>query len=239
MWNYQYDKSCEKQGKALIFNLYSENEGGSIDVTNLTSTLGNYYGFDVEVCTQKTYNEIHNKLTDAGLENYEKYNCIMVVMLAHGNNVGICAEDQTFQTSELWVPFTKCTTLIGKPKIFLIQACRGNLQDSGLQVDSSRSISSIILPRMTDILIIYSCFEGYVSYITSEGTPFIKELCKEMIKEDNRELEFCQILTIVNYKISSYYNFGGDGKEVLKKQAPTYVSSLRKGLYFSPKIIKK
>ena len=51
-------------------------------------------------------------------------------MLSHGSEGNIYAYDKAYETSVLWEQFTgdKCPSLIGKPKLFFLQACQGRLK---------------------------------------------------------------------------------------------------------------
>ena len=62
-------------------------------------------------------------------------------------------------------------SLIGKPKLFLIDACRGKIEMKAATVSmlAAESTTSEI-PTHSDILISYSTVEDFVSY-TSESNP--------------------------------------------------------------------
>lgn len=49
--------------------------------------------------------------------------CLMVVVMSHGEPGHLHSRDTIYQTQELWLRFTgdKCPTLVGKPKLFFIQ----------------------------------------------------------------------------------------------------------------------
>lgn len=49
--------------------------------------------------------------------------CLVIVVLSHGDLNKIYAKDQSYPTETLWIKFTgdQCTTLAGKPKLFFLQ----------------------------------------------------------------------------------------------------------------------
>lgn len=69
--------------------------------------------------------------------DYTDHDCIFVVVLSHGNPGIIYARDVPYEPEfKLWGQFTgkKCPTLAGKPKLFFIQACRGEGLDGGVML---------------------------------------------------------------------------------------------------------
>lgn len=73
-----------------------------------------------------------------------------------------------FNTDELFEYFTatKCATLIGKPKLFFIQACQGEKFDDGaLAHDAPKEGGGgrlVRIPNYADILIFYSTYPGRI-----------------------------------------------------------------------------
>lgn len=101
---------------------------------------------------------------------------MVVAVLTHGEEKNfVSAKDKYYEFDETIVnPISKNITLLGSPKIFIINACRGDernvyVNDShhpGMEVDScpirlltdQNKIKSI--PYMKEILKLYSCYEG-------------------------------------------------------------------------------
>ncbi|XP_039277593.1 basic helix-loop-helix transcription factor amos-like isoform X2 [Nilaparvata lugens] len=75
--------------------------------------------------------------------DHSEYDCFVVAILSHGGNGYINAYDHPYKPDILWTKFSadNCKTLVGKPKLFFIQACQGSELDNGItlsvQTDSS------------------------------------------------------------------------------------------------------
>ena len=167
--------------------------------------------------------------------------------MSHGGENGeIHAADDKYPVQELWENFLgdNCKSLIGKPKLFFIQACRGSNIDPGvslkhkfsdeLQVDSTETVN--VIPKLADLLVMYSTAEGHYSFRnTVYGSWFIQALCKEL--KAGLQENFMHILTRVNKSVAfekqskTTTNIELDGA----KQMPNIVSMLTKSIFFFDK----
>src|SRR5690349_382479 len=121
--------------------------------------------------------------------------------MSHGDEDGkIFAADGLFTVQELWSPFVgnNCSSLIGKPKLFFIQSCRGKMTDPGVllkprkmsdTVDAKRFQEYFAIPTLADLLVMYSTAEGYYSFRNPlDGSWFIQALCDELRENRNGDL---------------------------------------------------
>lgn len=126
------------------------------------------------------------------------------------------------------------------------QACRGNeYEDSvtpasgpdsepALEVEDGCGVQT--LPAGADFIMCYSVAEGYYSFREIfNGSWYIQDLC-ELLQQYGNSLEFTELLTLVNRKVSMRTvtmrrNVDAYGK----KQMPCFSSMLTKKLYFRPK----
>lgn len=99
-----------------------------------------------------------------------------MAVLSHGEEKNyVSAKDKYYEFDETLVnPIAKNITLLGSPKIFIINACRGYernvyVSDSSLSEMEVDSCPTCILsdqhkikniPYMKEILKLYSCYEG-------------------------------------------------------------------------------
>ncbi|KAM5159063.1 caspase-6 isoform 3-T3 [Callospermophilus lateralis] len=174
---------------------------------------------------------------------------------SHGEGNHIYARDDKIDIQTLTGLFKgdKCKSLVGKPKIFIIQACRGNQHDVPVtpldvvdhQTDKLDNVTEVdaasmyTLPAGADFLMCYSVAEGYYSHReTVNGSWYIQDLC-EMLGKYGSSLEFTELLTLVNRKVSQRrVDFCKDPNAIGKKQVPCFASMLTKKLHFSPKSSK-
>lgn len=113
--------------------------------------------------------------------------CVVFVVLSHGHMGTFSTNDGIYLLDNVFDAFTadKCKSLAGKPKIFIVQACRTNQEESedrgvdkgirfgdGKIMASSRALKDFTdshkenvqinysLPRHSDFLIYYSTQPG-------------------------------------------------------------------------------
>lgn len=174
--------------------------------------------------------------------------------MSHGGDDGkIYASDFEFDVSEIWTPFVgkHCPSLIGKPKLFFIQACRGTLADFGVFMkvkpkpelenvrENSDSIDSevakeqtFVIPNLADLLVMYSTSEGHVSFRNpNDGSWFIQSLCIELSENSHEELLL--ILTGVLRRVAFNYQSDIEKNQDYDagKQMPVFMSMLTKTFY--------
>ncbi len=135
-----------------------------------------------------------------------------MVVLSHGEHDKIFCSDSDYRPEDLWNPFTadKCPTLAGKPKIFFIQACRGDQLDSGTkltrtQTDSrshaGQDKSPYVIPNRADFLIVFSTAPGYYSWRnTQEGSWFIQTLTT-VLSEYKNQKDLLSMMTIMTRRV--------------------------------------
>ena len=63
-------------------------------------------------------------------EKHKSSNCFVMVIICHGNNKGQLKDvnkRKAWDIEELIADLSKVETLVGKPKIMILQCCRGGL----------------------------------------------------------------------------------------------------------------
>ncbi|NWU99840.1 CASP6 protein, partial [Upupa epops] len=255
----QYKMNHQRRGLALIFNhehfywhlRLPERRGTFADRNNLIRSLTDL-GFEVRCFDDLKAEEVLQKIYEASKDDHSNADCFLCVFLSHGENDHIYAYDAQIKIEALTVMFKgdKCQSLVGKPKIFIIQACRGDKHDDPViaQDSTDSSSKSIVnetevdaagvytLPAGADFIMCYSVAQGYYSHReTVNGSWYIQDLCEELRKHGS-SLEFTELLTVVNRKVARRkVDACRDISAIGKKQIPCFASMLTKKLYFPPK----
>ncbi|ELR50146.1 caspase-8 [Bos mutus] len=251
-----YRMTSKPRGYCLIFNNYDFSIARKQvpELQDLKDRTGTDFDADA---LDKTFRELHFEIvhykdqTAKGicevLESYQKKDhknkdCFICCILTHGNKGIIYGSDgQEASIYELTSYFTglKCPSLIGKPKIFFIQACQGDKYQKGvavetdseqmeayLEVDSSPQKRYI--PDEADFLLGMATVKNYVSYRNIwNGAWYIQSLCQNLRERCPRGEDILTILTKVNFEVSKL-----DDKQRMAKQMPQPTFTLRKKLFF-------
>ncbi|KAM9085122.1 caspase-8 isoform 3-T4 [Megaptera novaeangliae] len=206
---------------------------------------------------RKTFSELHfeivhykdytaKKICEV-LKSYQSMDhnnkdCFICCILSHGDKGIIYGSDgQEAPIYELTSYFTgsKCPSLLGKPKIFFIQACQGDNYQRGIAVETDSeqkeaylemdsSLQKRYIPDEADFLLGMATVNNCVSYrSTMEGTWYIQSLCQSLRERCPRGEDILTILTKVNFEVSNK-----DDKKNMGKQMPQPTFTLRKKLFF-------
>ncbi|KAM9470567.1 caspase-3b [Clarias gariepinus] len=238
-----YRMDFPKLGKCVIINNknfakhtgMNERNGTDVDAGNIIKVFSEL-GFKTVNHNDQTVSQMRELLTSVSREDHSMSAMFVCVILSHGDEGVIYGTDGSLQLTELTGLFRgdRCHSLVGKPKLFIIQACRGTDLDPGIETDSvSDSESTHRIPVEADFLYAYSTAPGYYAWRnTANGSWFISSLC-EMLSKYGRELEIMQLMTRVNRKVALEFQSSSTTPGFSdKKQIPCIVSMLTKDLYF-------
>ena len=125
-----YNMNHPLRGVAIIFNHkhfdtrlgLKTRIGTDTDRENLRITL-RQLDFEVRIYNDLQYREMENILEELSHADHTYSDCIMVIVMSHGELGILYSSDQPYKPDRLWSRFNaeKCPTLAGKPKIFLVQ----------------------------------------------------------------------------------------------------------------------
>ncbi|CAG5136338.1 unnamed protein product [Candidula unifasciata] len=151
-----YCFSHPRRGVAVII-LYSqdfkggERPGWKIDKENLQRTFS-HLGFRVDIYQDLNKQDLMVHLQKVSREDHSDCDCFVLAVSSHGQecHVGgvredtILTIDTSIKTREVVDMFTNkaCPSLTGKPRLFFIQACRGQKLDHGHEILPEKSTSN-------------------------------------------------------------------------------------------------
>lgn len=243
--SFRYSLNYSSIGQCIIINNknfdrrtgMNQRNGTDVDAGNAMKVFGKL-GYKVKVYNDQTVDQIKQVLTSVSQEDHSCSASIVCVLLSHGDDGVFFGIDASVELRSLTSLFRgdRCPSLVGKPKLFFIQACRGTDLDSGIETDSLPDGSTTArIPVEADFLYAYSTAPGYYSWRnTQTGSWFMQSLC-EMISKYGRELEILHIMTRVNHKVAVEFESVSNSPGFdAKKQIPCVVSMLTKEMYFTP-----
>jgi len=115
-------------------------EGAENDIPRLDALLKSL-GFKTTILQNLKKDKMCKKLEKVAKEDHSKFHCLVVAISTHGsNNFRIFgADDEYVSIIELMELFNgqKCPSLLGKPKIFIVQACAGRKENTAVLSYSS------------------------------------------------------------------------------------------------------
>ncbi|CAI8040687.1 Caspase-3 [Geodia barretti] len=140
-----YKMSSKPRGMALIINNRNftcgmkERVGTNKDAENLFS-LFNWLGLATMRKDNLTGKAITKEFEDLSRRDHSAYDCVVIALLTHGISGRLYSTDgDLVPIEELTKCFdgVNCPSLIGKPKVFIVQACRGGKFDYGVDSEST------------------------------------------------------------------------------------------------------
>ena len=127
-------------GICLIINMQTfggkipQRKGAELDVSNLQNTFDNL-SFEVRTFPNLSKSNLIEKLIYFSEMDHKDYGVFFCIIMSHGNdkNEIYTTDNEAININEIQDYFTpkNCPSLRGKPKIFIIQACRGESKDRG------------------------------------------------------------------------------------------------------------
>ena len=206
-----------------------DRRGSQVDEDNLCITW-EHLQYDIWILKNLTASELTRQLMQIALQNHEKYDSFVCCILSHGYLDGVYGTDsKPVKINDITSLFkgTFCPTLADKPKLFFIQACRGDDEDRRvvLQKDAKGDSDNAFchsLSNEADFLFGYATPPGNVSWRSPRyGSWYVSKLC-EVFVDYAPQQDLLSMLTIVNHKVSEAYTTQG------YKQCPVPVTLLRK-----------
>ena len=230
------------------------------------------FRFSVKCYDNLTTQKMRKRLDKVAKKDYSAYDCLIVAILSHGDNGMLYGTDSeagkdrkadtnnalAVESLSTYFDGERCPSLKGKPKLFILQACRGMKYDNGEErVDGGDTQENMCLeiqaeienlkthlnrpqtmeeedaghklPITADILYVYSTAPGYVAWRNAEnGSVFIQTFI-DVLKQQYEHRHLTDMLTMVNKNVAEEYESSKG-----YKQMPSFTSQLRETLYIRP-----
>lgn len=211
----EYHIGSGRRGKCVIFNYkkfesrvrITERTGTDKDVERLSILFGEL-GFDIILHNDLTKQQTFKELENLGDQDYTQDDCFVCWILTHGDDHGLLytADGGKMHEDTFMSPFREIDGLLGKPKLFFFQACRGDRVDKGKTLVYDRADSSAAtcrIPTNADFLVAYSTVPGFLSWSHRvNGSWFVQAVCCVLERSTGSEdllallTEACRIVAL-------------------------------------------
>ncbi|CAG5131086.1 unnamed protein product [Candidula unifasciata] len=149
---FKTNHGTKKENEKVIY--CSDREGSSYDKDNL-EVLFTQLGFLVQTVNNQTKEDMEKIFKEECEKNHREYDCFILIILTHGHKGIVFGSDgysvikannelehhNYIRVKDIKNMFCSIKSLRGKPKLFFIQACRGDAYDKG--VDDSTTGASL------------------------------------------------------------------------------------------------
>ncbi|CAG7824906.1 unnamed protein product, partial [Allacma fusca] len=236
-----YRTDAKHKGTALIVNVINfENNpkekrwGAEKDSDQLVEVL-QQRNFLVYTLTDPTYKILQRHIWQFQNCSFENESSFLLAVMSHG--YGKCIDTKDNKKYDVWNGIVEqfnnsnCPGLLGKPKIFIFNFCRGESEDDGIgstQHDSFHS-DPFKLPSWSDMLVCYSTMDGFRSLRnTTKGSWYIQTLCEILRQEGDIDIN-----TLLNAVAVVMKTLETTGENPGKKQICQYYNiGFTKKFYF-------
>lgn len=267
----EYNMTASQRGICLIINnvlfeldVFSKRKGSDMDAFRFKEIF-KQLGFLVECKRNLTADKMKAAFRQISARCMSKHDALVVILLSHGTESGVYGTDGLeVDMNDILTYFDnkKCKQLMGKPKVFIVQACRGRLADYGVkdsqaffsQPESQTFTQSSQLtqnnlespkisrwmevdknchPTRTDMLLCFSCHTGYVSTRNEEEGSWLGASLALHLQNESYRRHLIEILNMVSRDVRRRKSADGH-KQVLE------ITSIGfdRNLYFNPGLVE-
>ena len=185
--------------------------------------------------------EIISLVKEVAQADHSQYDSVVLFLASHGSTGTLYGcDDRIVPIEELQEILTDSKSLVGKPKIIFIQACRGSQLPDGREVqeDGDDDDENMFIPRDSDFFFGYATTPSTKACrFTDIGSWYVIELCK-ILQKYHAHTDLVRMVTAVHYELATngeyVYEFTSrsTGNLVRYKQSPQLVSTLTRPVYF-------
>ncbi len=242
----------------VVFDTMKNRIGSDEDATALEN-LFSAHGFEVDNDNRNlTTLQMKEKLQAfAASDCHKNVDSTVVVLLSHGVSVAVCGTDSIagrpdtmLSLKDVEAMFTgeRCIALATKPKMFIIQACRGPEEDHGVWVSDDPNSKADdeyaeslkaerrrhYRPSLADVIFAYPVVNEHIAYRnTVTGSPYIQKLCR-IFNDHSQKEHVADMLTMVSGEIAKM-DMANPYDPDPKKMQPEKRDTLTKKWFLNPK----
>ncbi|XP_040013147.1 transcription factor 7-like 1-A isoform X3 [Xiphias gladius] len=160
--------------------------------------------------------------------------CFLAVLSSHGEEGCVFGADgKPVRLSRIFTYFNN-EYMEKKAKLFLIQACRGDGLDDGVEADSVADTTECSFSQHqslpVDAAVMYATAPGYGAFMHPLGSVFLQTFCTLLEKEGNRNLELTRLMTRLSHSVA--YTFQAKGPVLGgKKEMPCLLTRLTREVF--------
>ncbi|XP_039351884.1 caspase-2 isoform X3 [Mauremys reevesii] len=256
-----YKLISQPRGMALVLSnvrFSSEKDlefrsGGDVDYTAL-EMLFKHLGYRVTVLHNQTAQEMQKALQMfSQLPAHRDVDSCIVALLSHGIEGGIYGVDgKLLQLQEIFTLFdnANCPSLQNKPKMFFIQACRGDETDRGVDQRDGKERSDspgceesdankeenprLRLPTRSDMICGYASLKGTAAMRNTKRGSWYIEALTSVFAQDSQNMHVADMLVKVNRLIKQREGYAPGTEFHRCKEMSEYCSTLCQDLYLFP-----
>ena len=215
-------------------NACLERRGTYVDHHNLEQTF-KYLGYNVQVRENLSSEEMNKAMLDMAAWDHSDCDSFICCIMSQGEkDVVHGADSEPVNVYNLTEVMKLCPTLRGKPKMFFVQACRGDSEcigvkkneggqeeDKDIQSDMGKGPYSNLIPQVADFFYGFASPTGYAAYRSRRyGSWYISELCQVLVNNAYKHT-LNSMMKKVHNRVSQAYTKDG------YKQCPEYIDRLR------------
>lgn len=257
-----YKMTSSERGICLIINnvefeldMLTKRTGSDADAFRFKEIF-QQMGFQVDLKRNITSEKMRNYLKQTSACCTRKHDAVIVILLSHGTESGIYGTDGLeVDMNDILNYFDNriCSPMRGKPKVFIIQSCRGQMTDYGVKdtqffsqpasqltqtqinIDQSpkllrwSQIDQTHTPTRTDMILCFSCHIGYVSTRNEEEGSLLGAVLADHLEKQSHNKHLIEILNMVSRDVKKRKSYDGN-KQVLE----ITTIGFDKNLYFNP-----
>lgn len=200
-------------------------------------------------------NEVAQELSKASDDGL-KYSALIVCVSSHGNLIEdedgvfyeiIHAQDRFYYKSDLWSHFKDKEDWKGKPKLFFIQACRGEDATAGVVLSHDACVSEeeatpvFSEPKYPDLFIMNASQQGTVSWKCNNGDSLFIDALVTIFSEKSSKWDLVSMAVEISDRVARDHevctmmpppNPGTTSKYDCCQQMPCFETTLTKKFYF-------